>query len=56
MKRYNIPPHVKQHVAQRAGFRCEYCHLPDKVSFYNFHSDHIKSIKHGGLSQVDNLA
>lgn len=56
MKRNNIRESVKLYVAQRAGFQCEYCRLPDKVSFYNFHVDHIKSIKHGGLSHVDNLA
>ncbi len=56
MKRNIIPIHVKEAIAKRAGFRCEYCHLPDKVSFYNFHIDHIKSLKHGGLSDIDNLA
>lgn len=56
MKRDVIPNHVKAAVAKRAGHKCEYCHLPDKVSFYNFHIDHIKSIKHGGLSNFDNLA
>ncbi len=30
--------------------------MPDKVSFYNFHIDHIRSIKHGGDSHIDNLA
>jgi hypothetical protein len=56
MKRDTISHHIKAAVAQRAGFKCEYCLLPDMVSFYNFHIDHIKSIKHGGLSHIDNLA
>ena len=30
--------------------------LPDKDSFYNFHIDHIRSIKHGGDSHIENLA
>jgi hypothetical protein len=30
--------------------------MPDKVSFFTFHIDHIRSIKHGGNSQNDNLA
>ena len=56
MKRDVIPNHIKTAVAMRASNKCEYCHLPDKVSFYNFHIDHIKSLKHGGLSHIDNLA
>ncbi|MEO6820855.1 MAG: HNH endonuclease signature motif containing protein [Ginsengibacter sp.] len=56
MKRYTIPDHIKSAVAQRAGFKCEYCLLSDIVSFYNFHIDHIISIKHGGVSHIDNLA
>ena len=56
MKRNTIPDHIKTAGALRAGFKCEYCLLPDTVSFYNFHIDHIKSIKHGGLSHIDNLA
>jgi hypothetical protein len=47
---------IKNQIASRAGFKCEYCLLPDKVSFYNFHIDHIKSLKHGGSSDLDNLA
>lgn len=56
MKRVTIPDNIKTVVAQRAGFKYEYCLLPEIVSFYNFHIDHIKSIKHGGLSNIDNLA
>jgi hypothetical protein len=54
--RKSISLQIKNQVALRANFRCEYCLLPDKVSFYNFHIDHIRSIKHGGDSQIDNLA
>jgi HNH endonuclease len=43
-------------VATRSLFRCEYCLLPDKVSFYNFQIDHIISLKHGGTNDVENLA
>lgn len=56
MKKETIPDSIKAAVAKRAEFKCEYCHLPDKVSFYNFHIDHIKSLKHGGSSHIDNLA
>lgn len=56
MKRDILPDHIKTAVAQRAAYKCEYCLLPDKVSFYNFHIDHIKSLKHGGSSVINNLA
>lgn len=56
MKRDIIPNYIKAEIAKRADYKCEYCHLPEKVSFYNFHLDHIKSLKHGGLSNLDNLA
>ena len=55
MSRYIAEP-LRLLVAQRADFRCEYCLLPEDASFYTFHIDHIISIKHGGLSDSDNLA
>lgn len=54
--RKSIPAKVKNDVALRANYKCEYCLLPEKVSFYNFHIDHIRSIKHGGSSETENLA
>jgi|SRR6185312_2399679 len=56
MKRDNIREQLKLQIADRAHFRCEYCLLPDAVSFYNFHVDHIRSLKHGGASDISNLA
>ncbi len=52
----SIPASLKKKVAQRARYRCEYCLLSESVSFYNFHADHIKSTKHGGLTALENLA
>jgi HNH endonuclease len=46
---------LRQKVAVRANFHCEYCLLDEKVSFYVFHIEHIKSIKHGGTSDFENL-
>lgn len=46
----------KRQVAERAGFKCEYCLLPERVSFYTFHVDHIRSLKHFGSSLLKNLA
>ena len=51
-----IPESVRKLVAARADFRCEYCHLPQSVSFYRFHIDHIRSQKHDGSSDLSNLA
>ena len=50
------PAGLRRQVARRAGFRCEYCRLAEAVSFYSFHVDHIRSIKHGGLTILLNLA
>jgi hypothetical protein len=46
---------VKRLVASRALYRCEYCLLHESLSFYTFHIDHIRSIKHGGTNLVINL-
>jgi hypothetical protein len=60
----NSPPdgqvlHFKNYqqiVFARAGYRCEYCHLPNLDSFYRFHIEHIISRRHGGKTALDNLA
>lgn len=54
--RIKVPTSLKKQVAIRADKCCEYCLLPERVSFYSFHIDHIKSLKHGGLSDLQNLA
>jgi hypothetical protein len=43
-------------VRQRAGERCEYCHLPQSVSELTHPLDHIVARQHGGPSTPDNLA
>jgi HNH endonuclease len=47
---------IKNKVATRASFRCEYCLLAEQVSFYSFHIEHIRSLKHGGTDALTNLA
>lgn len=47
---------LKKQVAERAGYRCEYCLLRESTSFFTFHVDHIISQKHGGPTALDNLA
>jgi len=43
-------------VRSRAGFRCEYCHFPERFSGLNFQIDHIIAEKHGGPTESENLA
>jgi hypothetical protein len=43
-------------VRQRAGDRCEYCHLPQEFSDLHFHIEHIKPRQHGGTEAPENLA
>lgn len=46
----------EQFVAERAGHRCEYCHLPAAFLRISFVCDHIVARKHGGESEPNNLA
>ena len=43
-------------IAQRAGFRCEYCRVHEDDSFLTFHLEHIAAKKHGGGDEPENLA
>ncbi|MEM1359091.1 MAG: HNH endonuclease [Bacteroidota bacterium] len=51
-----IPVAVKQLVIARANAVCEYCKYPEEDSFFVFHIEHIRSIKHGGTDDESNLA
>lgn len=55
MSRY-IPAELRREVAQRAGFRCEYCRLPEIAAMVKFQLEHIISLKHGGKTALENLA
>jgi hypothetical protein len=47
----------RQAVRQRAGRRCEYCHLPDFATDpEDFHVEHIIARKHRGRNGMENLA
>ena len=54
--RKSIPISLKKIIADRAKFKCEYCLISEKLSFYNFQIEHIISIKHGGTNDLENLA
>lgn len=55
MSRY-IAESIRQMVAQRANNCCEYCHIHQDNAFYPFQIDHIISLKHGGATELENLA
>lgn len=47
---------VRRFVIERAGNRCEYCRIPQAITNYEFHIEHIIGLQHGGSSLPDNLA
>ena|SRR5438132_12105722 len=47
---------MRQAVAERAAYRCEYCGLPQKFALHAHEPDHIVPHQHGGESQLQNLA
>ncbi|MCL6533044.1 MAG: HNH endonuclease [Armatimonadetes bacterium] len=54
--RRRVSPKIRAFVAQRAGYRCEYCHIHESDTFYGCQVEHIISLKHGGTNDPDNLA
>jgi HNH endonuclease len=51
-----ISESLRQQVAIRANFVCEYCLIPEQFLATVFHIDHIRSQKHGGKTEAENLA
>ena len=48
---------LRQTVRERAGYRCEYCCLPqDAEPFFAYHVEHIVARQHGGGDDSGNLA
>ncbi|HEV3143859.1 MAG TPA: HNH endonuclease signature motif containing protein [Gemmataceae bacterium] len=46
---------LRQLVRERAGFRCEYCHLPEfAAAAASFHVEHIIAKKHRGSDDPEN--
>ena len=43
-------------VAERAVYRCEYCHAPEAVFNFPFEVEHILPQAHGGSDDPENLA
>lgn len=51
-----IPENLRNEVAKRAEYCCEYCRIPENMMATVFHIDHIRSLKHGGKTELANLA
>lgn len=51
-----IPAPLRSQVIERAGNRCEYCQLHQAGQEATFHIDHVKPVKSGGLTVLENLA
>jgi hypothetical protein len=47
---------LRKLVAERANRRCEYCLLHEDDAYFSHQVDHIISRKHGGHSELQNLA
>jgi hypothetical protein len=52
----DIAEALRNEVARRAHHRCEYCLIHEDDIAFRPHVDHIVSRKHGGLSDIENLA
>ena len=50
-----IPDTLRQEVAERANYCCEYCLLHERDSIYSHEVDHIIPEKHRGETKSDNL-
>ena len=51
-----ISDDLRQRVAERANFICEYCLIHEEDTYLGGEVDHIISVKHGGTTVADNLA
>ena len=51
-----IPEKLRLLVSERAGFACEYCLIHQDDLIASGQMDHILSIRHGGLTTLENLA
>lgn len=52
----HVTASVRAVVADRAKHCCEYCLIPESASFFGCEVEHVIAIKHGGPSDLDNLA
>lgn len=43
-------------IRSRAENRCEYCLISIECTYFGGEIDHIRSLKHDGLTDIENLA
>src|SRR5919199_3730865 len=51
-----VSAELRRLVAQRANGLCEYCLIHESDTFLGCQVDHVISEKHGGTTELDNLA
>lgn len=51
-----ISAETRRLVFERANAICEYCLIAEEDCYYRHQIEHIISLKHGGVSELDNLA
>lgn len=51
-----IPQDLRNQVQKRANDQCEYCLIPQSCSYTPYAIDHIIAQKHGGETNLTNLA
>jgi len=56
MERLYLNKEIRCLVAIRADYLCEYCLISEQDTILGCAIDHVISIKHGGSSEIDNLA
>ncbi len=56
MSKSYISAQLRRKVDQRSQQRCEYCLIPEIATFASHQIDHIIAEKHGGLTELNNLA
>jgi 5-methylcytosine-specific restriction endonuclease McrA len=56
MERPYLSQKLRNLVAKRANYRCEYCLIREQDTVLGCAVDHIISLKHGGTTDADNLA
>lgn len=56
MERPYLTQEIRRLVAKRADYLCEYCLVSEQDTIVGCAIDHIISLKHGGSSNIDNLA
>lgn len=47
---------LRRLVAARAAYLCEYCLVAEEDTYFGCEVDHIISVKHGGITESENLA